>query len=136
MATVDRRLATDTTVRADADGAAVFGTGAGSVFALIDSIAADLRAGLNVGPRLTEIDTRMDTMLGELSGAGTRYNQMTAGQDLTGKAVMDLTSQLGRVEDIDLAATILDLESQEVAYKCALGAASRVLQPTLMDFLR
>ena len=135
-ATVDRRLATDTTVRADADGATVFGTGAGSVFALIDSIAADLRAGLNVGPRLTEIDTRMDTMLGELSGAGTRYNQMTAGQDLTGKAVMDLTSQLGRVEDIDLAATILDLESQEVAYKGALGAAARVLQPTLMDFLR
>ena len=36
--------------------------------------------------------------------------------------------------DRDVA--ILDLEAQEVSYKGALGAASRVLQPTLMDFLR
>ena len=135
-ATVQRRVSTDTTIRVDADGTAVFGAGTGSVFALIDSIAADLRAGVDVGPRLTEIDARMDTMLGQLSGAGTRYNQMTSAQDATTKAVMDLTVQLGKVEDIDLASTILDLEMQEVAYKGALGAAARVLQPTLMDFLR
>lgn len=135
-ATVERRVAADSTVRADADGAAVFGTGAGSVFALIDSVAADLRAGVDVSPRLAELDTRMDAMLGELSGAGTRYNRMTAAQDLTAKAMTDLSIQLGQVEDIDLAATILDLEAQEVSYKGALGAASRVLQPTLMDFLR
>jgi len=134
--TVQRRVSTDTTIRVDADGAAVFGAGTGSVFALIDSIAADLRAGADVGPRLTQIDNQMDTMLGQLSGTGTRYNQMTSAQDKTAKAVMDLTVQLGKVEDIDLASTILDLEMQEVAYKGALGAAARVLQPTLMDFLR
>ena len=35
----------------------------------------------------------------------------------------------------DLAQAILDLQSQEVAYKGALGAAAKALQPTLLDFL-
>jgi flagellar hook-associated protein 3 FlgL len=48
----------------------------------------------------------------------------------------ELTGQLGAVEDADLAASIVELQMQEVAYKAALGATSRVLQPTLMDFLR
>lgn len=134
-ASVERRIASDATVRADADGSAVFGTGAGSVFALMDSIAADLRAGVDVGPRLAEIDTRLDTMLGELSDVGTRYNQMAAAQVSTAGQVDTLRTQLASIEDIDLASTILDLEAQEVAYKGALGAAARVLQPTLMDFL-
>ena len=40
------------------------------------------------------------------------------------------------IEDIDLAETIMNLNMQQVAYQGALGAAAKVLQPTLMDFLR
>lgn len=135
-ASVQRRLGPDTTVQADADGSTVFGQGATSVFALLDDIAADLRAGVDVAPRLAEIDTRMETMLGELAGVGSRVNQMTVAQSTQTSALQDLKSRLSGIEDIDLAATILELQMQEVAYQGALGATSRVLQPTLMDFLR
>ncbi|NCT91416.1 flagellar hook-associated protein 3 [Cellulomonas sp. APG4] len=135
-ASVERRLASDTTVRADADGSAVFGEGATSVFALIDTIAADLRSGTNVGPRLNEIDAHLETMLGELAAAGTRYAQAEAAQSASVKTLMDLKGQISAIEDIDLAATLVDIQSQEVAYQAALGATARVLQPSLMDFLR
>jgi flagellar hook-associated protein 3 FlgL len=49
---------------------------------------------------------------------------------------VSLTSQLTAIEDVDLAGTIMEVQMQEVAYQAALGATSRVLQPTLMDFLR
>jgi flagellar hook-associated protein 3 FlgL len=49
---VERRIGPDATVRVDADGAGVFGTGATSVFALLDNIAADLRGATNVSVRL------------------------------------------------------------------------------------
>jgi flagellar hook-associated protein 3 FlgL len=49
---------------------------------------------------------------------------------------LDSTSQLAQVESIDLPETIMELQLQEVAYQAALGAASRVLQPSLTDFLR
>ena len=135
-ASVQRRLSADTTVRADVDGTAAFGEGSSSVFALLDSISSDLRAGVDVTPRLNEIDSRMSTMLGELSGVGTRYNQITAAQDTQAKSLQDLATRQSGVEDVDLSQTIVELQMQEVAYQGALGATARVLQPTLMDFLK
>lgn len=135
-ASVNRRVGADTTVRVDADGVAVFGAGATSVFALLDGIAADLRAGVDVGPRLGQLDARMETMLGELAGVGTRYNQLTTAQASNDDQLLDLTTRLSGLEDIDLAETIVELQMQEVAYQGALGATARVLQPTLLDFLR
>ena len=40
------------------------------------------------------------------------------------------------VEDADLPRTIVDLQIQEVSYQAALNATGRVLQPSLLDFLR
>ncbi|MEO2105974.1 MAG: flagellar hook-associated protein 3, partial [Actinomycetota bacterium] len=39
-------------------------------------------------------------------------------------------------EDVDLPETIMELQLQEVAYQAALNATSRVIQPSLLDFLR
>ena len=133
---VERRIGPATTVRADASGAAIFGDGATSVFALIDTIAAEVRAGTELGPRLNDLDARMTTMLGELADVGTRYKQLTTAQSTIEAAVTDLKGQISDIEDIDLAETLLELQSQEVAYQAALGATARVLQPSLMDFLR
>ena len=135
-ASVERRLSRDATVRVDTDGSQVYGAGAGSVFALLDSIATDLRAGTDVGSRLTELDAHLQTMLGGLASAGTRYNQVTSAKQTISSGVIDLRTELSSIEDIDLAQVIVDLQMQEVAYKGALGATQRVLQPSLMDFLR
>ena len=40
------------------------------------------------------------------------------------------------MENVDVAQAIVDLQMQEVAYQAALGATARVIQPTLLDFLR
>jgi flagellar hook-associated protein 3 FlgL len=47
-----------------------------------------------------------------------------------------LTTQLSDVEDIDLPKTISDMALQQTAYQAALGAAAKVVQPSLVDFLR
>jgi flagellar hook-associated protein 3 FlgL len=47
-----------------------------------------------------------------------------------------LEAQRAGAEDVDLAQVILDLKTQEVTYQSALAVTARVLQPTLMDFLR
>jgi flagellar hook-associated protein 3 FlgL len=43
---------------------------------------------------------------------------------------------LSEVEDIDLPKTITDMTLQQTAYQAALGATAKVIQPSLMDFLR
>ncbi|MEX2015199.1 MAG: flagellin, partial [Candidatus Hydrogenedentales bacterium] len=40
------------------------------------------------------------------------------------------------MEDIDIADAILELNKQENTYQATLGAAAKIIQPSLLDFLR
>ncbi len=136
--TVNRRVGPDTTVRVDSDGSAVFGTvtGTDSVFALITNIAADLRAGTTIGARLGEIDQRMTAVRTEHSAVGSRHALIMRAEEAVMDKSVSFEAQRAAVEDVDLSRIILDLKSQEIIYQAALGVTARVLQPTLMDFLR
>ncbi|MCW4385746.1 flagellar hook-associated protein FlgL [Salinibacterium sp. SYSU T00001] len=134
--TVERRIDAETTVRVDADGDAIFGSGAASVFALIDNIVSDLRSGTNIGPRLTELDARLETIKGHQATVGTRHSQVMRAEETNLSQSIALETQRSGIEDLDLAKAVLDLQMQEVSYQSALAVTARVLQPTLMDFLR
>ena len=134
--TVERRLSQDVTVRVDADGAAAFGNGDDSVFALLDTIVADLGAGNNISGHLAAIDSRIDGMLNPVTDVGVRHKQVLDAQNSILLTLQNLESTRSGIEDIDLAQTVLELQMQEVAYQGALGATARVMQPSLMDFLR
>ena len=133
--TVERRVGASTTVRVDADGAVAFGAGATSTFALIDTIAADLRAGAPVSTHLTAVDSSMSAILGEQSRVGTRYAGLERSKELNMEQSGSLESQRASVEDIDLSKVILELKTQETAYQAALAVTARALQPSLMSFL-
>lgn len=132
---VDRRVSPTSTVRVDVDGAATFGTGTTSAFALIDTIAAEVRAGSNVGSRIGDIDSALSSILGEQSRVGSRYVQLERSKELTMDQSGSLESQRANIEDVDLTKVILELKTQEVAYQAALSVTARALQPTLMSFL-
>lgn len=84
-----------------------------------------------------EIEGLRDTVLDLANGDGA-----TSVFALLGNIVADLrggeevTFGVLDVESLDLAEAITELKMQEVAYRGALGATDRVLQPTLKDFLR
>ena len=135
-ASVLRRIDTNATVQVDADGAAAYGIGAGSAFALIDTIVADLRSGVNVGASLTGIDSRMTALLNTQTAAGARQNQITAAKDAIVSKTGNLEAQRAGIEDVDVGEIVIKLKQQEVTYQAALAVTARTLQPTLMDFLR
>lgn len=135
-AEVTRRVSDAASIRVDTDGAAVFGTGADSVFALVDRIVADLRSGTNVGPRLAEIDTRRTAMLGVQGSVGTRQSQIERAKEAAVHNSVSLESRRAAVEDVDSIEVLVRLQAQELVYRSALAVNARVLQPSLMDFLR
>lgn len=135
-AEVVRRVSDDALIRVDADGAAVYGTGADSVFALIDRIVADLRAGVNVGARLTEIDDRRTAMLSAQGAVGARQTQMERAKEAVMQESVSLEARRAAVEDVDSFEILVKLQAQELVYRSALAVTGRVLQPSLMEFLR
>jgi flagellar hook-associated protein 3 FlgL len=50
--------------------------------------------------------------------------------------LLSVTAQLSDVEDVDLPKTIMDMQLQQTAYQAALAASAKVIQPSLIDFLR
>jgi len=132
---VERRIGEGQTIRVDGDGAAIFGEGKDSVFAALDAIAADLRAGVNIGPRITTVATHLTTVSSQQAVIGSRQaTVLSAGETLL-DAKVSFESRRVSIEDVDLAEIILNLKMQETAYQASLAVTARALQPTLMDFL-
>jgi flagellar hook-associated protein 3 FlgL len=133
---VDRRVADGVSVRVDADGAAIFGTGAGSAFDMIDKISADLRSGANPSSNIPAIDARMTTVDAEHSTIGARDAEIQRAQDENTTQQNNLEAQRSSVEDVDMSKAIMDLQLQQTNYSAALAVSAKVLPQTLMDYLR
>lgn len=133
---VERRVGAGSTVRVDADGAAVFGTGTESVFLLLDKISLALRESpATVSGHLAAVDTALNTVIAANSDVGARQARIESATAALVTQKGTLEAQRVQLEDADLATVILDLKLQEVAYQSALAVTARVIQPTLMDFL-
>jgi len=138
--TVERQVASNTTVRVDSDGRAIFGEGAQSVFQLLTDIAEAIKAPVVDDSALAALMVKLDERMVKVSAAQASVGARTVLIENAKQAAVDrelnLKGTLSDVESIDLPKTIVNLQTQEVAYKAALGATAKVLQPSLLDFLR
>jgi flagellar hook-associated protein 3 FlgL len=135
---VERSIAPGVSVRVNVTGPEVFGTNGEDLFSVLADVSAHLRAGdtAALGADLSKLDDRLLTIQNQLAKVGARYHQVETMRDRAENDKITLTHGLSEVEDIDLPKTIVDLQLQEVAYNAALSATARVIQPSLLDFLR
>ncbi|MCU1380730.1 MAG: flgL [Acidimicrobiales bacterium] len=139
---IERRVGPNQKVRVNLTGPEVFGpdgTGAGgNLFQVVDQIATDLQSNnaSALSADLAALDTRRVTVENQLGAVGARYNQVDGMKARAEDQQLTMKNGLSEVENIDLPKTIVDLQLQEIAYKSALSATSRVIQPSLLDFLR
>jgi flagellar hook-associated protein 3 FlgL len=134
---VERTVSGGDKVRVDTDATKVFGTGNAQVFTLLTKVAWDLRNDpTQLSGDLDNLNTAASTMQAGLSSIGARVNRLTQMQNYADSRVVDLTNQVTTVEDIDLPKTITELTLQQTAYQAALSATAKVIQPSLVDFLR
>ena len=90
----------------------------------------------DIGDKLTRIDAVSKQMLSALADVGTRYGRVEGALTTLTSTNLDNTAALSEVENVDIAKAVMDLQMAEVAHQAALGATARVLQPSLIDFLR
>ncbi|WP_158736817.1 flagellar hook-associated protein FlgL [Alteribacillus sp. YIM 98480] len=92
------------------------------------------------GEALTEfidtIDTHLDNMVNERAEIGARLNRVEMIDDRLSNQEVIAERILSDNEDADMEKVMIDLMSQENVHRAALGAGARIIQPTLMDFLR
>lgn len=125
-------------VRVDVEGPTAFGPDGDSLFDHLDALATALRSGTLSGlsAAIGNLSSDSARITDVQSSIGARTNRVEQAQTAAGDSQLSLTNTLSEIENTDIAKATVDLQLQEVAYKAALAATSRVIQPSLLDFLR
>jgi flagellar hook-associated protein 3 FlgL len=131
---VSTRISRDATIRVDVKGSDV---AADTMPALLDRIVTDLGSANPVpSADFTDLDAASSKIVQALGDVGARSARIDSTRTNVDSHRLDLTARISENEDVDLPATIMNLQSQQVAYQSALGASAKLLQTSLLDFLR
>lgn len=125
------------TVRIDVNGPEIFGTGASNAFALLTTISSSLRnTPADLAANLDSLDSVISTARGAQATVLSRVNQLNELHEVTADRELGLAGALNAVENTDLGKAVMELTVQQTGYQAALYATAKVMQPSLMDFLR
>lgn len=113
------------------------------IFALLDKVVQDIEdtangvAGANsIDENITLLDAKTEDLLSSRSKIGAKVNRLELQQSRLESTQISYTSLLAQNEDADMAEVIMQLKMQENVYRASLAAGSRIIQPSLVDFLR
>ena len=129
-------IADGVVIQANVTADKLFGTAADntSLFQTLSKLADGLRSGSAIP--LDQIDQGMDRILSTQAEAGAKQNRVEAVANRIKDSNIELQSMLSKIEDVDYAEAITRLKSEESIYQATLAASSKIIQPSLMDFLR
>lgn len=137
---ITRRVSEHDVVQVNVTAADVFGFDGegGDLFSLLDTIEQALLDGRPevVSARLADLDVALERIADQLSQVGAATNRVDAVMSRNQEEQLAIRSELAVTEDVDVSSAVMELQTQEVGYQATLAALSRVLQPSLVDFLR
>ncbi len=90
--------------------------------------------GLHVA--LDEIGSVLDRVIGPSTLVGTRLSWLSLLDERLATESIGLTSDLSRIEDLDMAKAATDLQQLQTFYEGALASGARLIQLSLLNFLR
>lgn len=93
--------------------------------------------GVRIGDQLlSDIDEQFNKLTSERSELGARYNRLELVDSRLSDQEVIATRILSDNEDADIEKVITDLTIQESIHRASLAVGSKIIQPTLIDFLR
>jgi flagellar hook-associated protein 3 FlgL len=111
----------------------------GSTFDMLIHLRDQLYEGdvLDIGGSgLQGIDTALNNIINSMAELGARDERLEMVNKRMTAEIPKIIQQDSRAVDLDMAEAIMDLKMLEYTHKAALQTAGRILQPTLLDFLR
>lgn len=117
----------------------VFGGNAtDNIFSIIDRISNALASGnsSDVANELMGLDTRTNLMLATQAGIGAKTNRIELMENRLNDLEVNLTDLQSKTEDGDYAELLMNSKIQENIYNASLSVGSKIIQTTLVDFIR
>jgi flagellar hook-associated protein 3 FlgL len=141
-ATQLREIGPGVTLAVNVRGDEVLGGSAGAtgnMLAVLRDVATHLRTGdtQSLGNAdLKALDGQIDNVLAIHARVGAGMNRLETASSRLAQIEESATSMLSNTEDADMAQVLTDFSTQQAVYQSALQAGARIVQTSLLDFLR
>ncbi len=121
-------------------GVSVVGYGNDNLFQVIDNIIANLDSepadndGLN--ELMSDLDDYFTNVQNHISTVGSKARNLEVMQHQNEEVKLNLSEALSKERDVEIEEAIINFTMSEMVYQSALAMSARIVQPTLIDFLR
>ncbi|ANE46709.1 flagellar hook protein FlgL [Paenibacillus swuensis] len=121
-------------------GNAVFGeaNAADNIFKIVDDMTTflDTKNHTALSGLINPLDARLGKMLNVRAEIGAKVNRTEFISNRLDDLGLNLVDLQSKVEDADMAETIMKQKMNESVYQASLATGAKIIMPTLVDFLR
>jgi flagellar hook-associated protein 3 len=107
-----------------------------NLFKTLDDIIKKLENNENPGDKLNKLDDQINNILRTRSEVGAKQKRLEDMMDKNESETFNMTELLAKTYDIDIAQVLMESKVMESIYTASLNVGARILQPSLLDFLR
>lgn len=104
----------------------------------LKNISDHMRAGdtASLETDLVDLEQSVDVVLTNQAEVGARYNRVDLVRNRFEDMGLHYAEIFSKYQDADIAETVMNLKMQEAVYRASLASNARIIQPSLLDFLR
>jgi flagellar hook-associated protein 3 FlgL len=108
------------------------------IMAMIDAIVVKLESGDTEGltNHLTEIDKYLNVNVTARAEIGAKSSRMEMISNRIADDNLNFRSLQSKLEDADMGEVTMELMNEQNVYRASLAVGARIIQPSLIDFLR
>ena len=109
-----------------------------NVFGLLNTLekALEENDGESVSKRLNDLEKARNQVLEQIANAGKTIQELENAKSKLDDQIFTKEKRLAEVQDIDLAESMIELNTAELNNRSSLDAGARLIQPTLLKFLK
>ncbi|MEC9490266.1 MAG: flagellar hook-associated protein FlgL [Halanaerobiales bacterium] len=93
-------------------------------------------SGEDIGNYVEDMDISIDNFINLRSQIGAKLNRVRMTESRLTSEELHITKMKSENEDVDLAEVITNLKMEETVYRASLASGSRIMQQSLVDFMR
>lgn len=136
---LSREISKDVTLDINITGTDIMNNGSESLAETLKNIYVRLTNSDNDAPSgdsIAKLDVHIENLLSLRAEVGAKQNRIEAAMARNEAETINLTELYSKTIDIDIAEKVMEYSMMETVYQSSLATGGRILQPTLLDYLR
>jgi flagellar hook-associated protein 3 FlgL len=124
-------------MQVEADGSRIF-QGTDDVFDALDQLLVGLQTDdvTLIHNQINHFEQAQDQVQMVRAESGARFQQLELVEQQTARLKLTFEDMMDTTEKANMEETVIDFNNQETAYQLSLNAAAKIIQPSLINFLK